>query len=68
MIKKFNLGDFVKYILIALCSAIVSYFTASCTSIWVKGHDNSPVIDVSPKLSSDSTNFINFSIKKTPKS
>lgn len=44
-------------ILVAICSVIVTFFS-SCSTIWIRGNDNNPVIDVSPKVSSDSTSFI----------
>ena len=34
-----GMRDFLKYLVVALCSAIVAYFTASCTAGLVIGHN-----------------------------
>lgn len=34
-----RMGDFIKYLAVALCSAIVTYLTASCTAGLVIGHN-----------------------------
>lgn len=60
---KKTLKEFLIYILVAICSAVVTFFS-SCTTMWFKGHDINPVIDVSPKVSSDSTSFFRFSFVK----
>lgn len=58
MINRKNFYAFFKYLIVAICSAIVSYFTTSCSTLWIKGNDNNPVIEASPKVSADSTSFI----------
>ena len=34
-----GMRDFLRYLAVALCSAIVAYFTASCTAGLVIGHN-----------------------------
>lgn len=47
-------------LIIAILTALITYFTASCSSVWIKGENNNPSIEHSPRFSADSTSFIKF--------
>lgn len=50
-------------IIVAVLSALLTFFTAtSCSAVWIKGNDNNPVIDHSPKFSADSTSFLKVTV------
>lgn len=48
--------------IVAILSAIITYLCSSCTSVWIKGSDNNPVIEHTPSVSADSTTFVKFRI------
>lgn len=54
-IKK-KLFIFVKYLIVAICSAIASYFTSSCAGGIVIGHRNRQLQEVN--ASSDSSRYV----------
>lgn len=45
-------------LIVAILTAIITYLCSACSTVWIKGHDNSPVIDHTPHVSADSTTFV----------
>lgn len=45
-------------LIIAILSALITYFTTSCSTVWIKGENNNPVIEHTPTIHADSTSFV----------
>ena len=64
-----NYKRLIRDLIVAVLSALLTFFTSSCmtscSSVWIKGSDNNPVIDHSPKFSADSTSFLKITLGNT---
>lgn len=56
----------LRELIVAILTAIITYLCSSCSTVWIKGHDNSPVIDHTPHVSADSTSFVKIRFGNTP--
>lgn len=59
-----NYKRLLRDIIVAILSALLTFFTASCSMMWIKGNENNPVIDNQGKLSADSTTFLKVGLDK----
>lgn len=47
-------------LIVAILTALITYLCSACSSVWIKGSDNNPVIEHTPHVSADSTTFVKF--------
>ena len=56
--KEINWKAFIRYLIVALCSAVVTYLTSSCTAGLVIGHNQRQQQENNISTKTDSTHIV----------